>query len=256
MARELTPEELDELLGAFALDAVDDDEREQVEHYLGRSPRARALVAEYRETAALLSHAGTEAPAGLWDRIEQRLAAEPAPPEHAPKAVPPARPGTTRTGPRRAIVAVAAAAAVAVFGVLAVQVVRQDNRIDELARETDRGSVLAAAETASRDPNATEVRMSSPDGAPAARIVYLPNGDGFLIQSNLLRLAPDLVYQLWASVGDRASPSVISAGILGRAPDVTAFRVRGPVLGFMITEEQAPGVATSVNPAVALGTVD
>ena len=30
MARQLTPDELDALLGAYALDAVDDDEREQV----------------------------------------------------------------------------------------------------------------------------------------------------------------------------------------------------------------------------------
>jgi Anti-sigma-K factor rskA len=253
MARELSPQELDELLGAFALDAVDDDEREQVEQYLGRSPRARATVAEYRETAALLSRAGAEAPAGLWDRIEQRLGDGPSHPE-ARTVISQERRRATPVA--RVAVAVAAAAAVVVVGVLAVKVVQQDDRISELAREADRGSVLAAAETARRDPNATEVRLSTPDGAPAALVVYLPNGEGFVLDSNLRGLASDLVYQLWARVGDRQSPRTISAGVLGADPDVTAFRVRGPVVGFMITEEHAPGVVTSDNPAVAQGTVD
>jgi anti-sigma factor RsiW len=79
VARQLSPHELDDLLGAFALDAVDDSEREQVEQYLRQNPRARALVAEYRETAAFLAHAGTDAPAGLWERIEERLAEQPTP---------------------------------------------------------------------------------------------------------------------------------------------------------------------------------
>ena len=35
---------IDELLGAYALDAVDDDERRQVEEYLRTNPRARAEV--------------------------------------------------------------------------------------------------------------------------------------------------------------------------------------------------------------------
>jgi anti-sigma factor RsiW len=252
MARELSHHELDELLGAFALDAVDGDEREQVERYLESSPRARAIVAEYRQTAAFLADAGTEAPPGLWERIEQSLADEPSRKE-APPVVPLA-PRRGRLG--RFGLAGAAAAAAVVIGVLAVQVVRQDDRIDDLAREAARGSVLAAAEAASRDPNATDVRLSSPEGAPAARVVYLPNGEGFVMSSNLRRLAPDLVYQIWARVGDPQSSRVISAGVLGPDPDVTAFRVGGPVLEFMITEEPAPGVATSVNPAVARGSVD
>lgn len=252
MVRELSHQELDELLGAFALDAVDGDEREQVERYLERSPRARAVVTEYRQTAAFLADAGTEAPPGVWERIEQSLADTP-PRTEAPAVVPLA---PRRRRLRRVGLAGAAAAAVVVVGVLAVQVVRQDDRIDELARETDRGSVLAAAEAASRDPNATDVRLSSPDGAPAARVVYLPNGEGFVMSSNLRPLAPDLVYQIWARVGDRQSPRIISAGVLGPDPGVTAFRVRGPVLEFLITEEAVPGVATSVNPAVARGAVD
>jgi hypothetical protein len=251
MARELSSGELDDLLGAFALDAVEGDEREQVEKYLRRSPRARAVVAEYRETAAFLARAGTEAPAGLWERIEERLGGSPA---EVPAPVVPLTGRRVVLG-RRVAVAVAAAAAAVLLGVLTVTVVRQDDRISDLAREADRGGVLAAADAASRDPAATKVRLSSPDGALAARIVYLPDGEGYLLQSTLRRLRPELTYQLWAQVGDPGSARTISAGVLGADPDVTAFHVRGPVFGFAITEEQAPGVAFSEKPAVAHGEV-
>jgi len=40
MARQLTPEELEALLGAYALGAVDDEERAQVEAYVAEHPPA------------------------------------------------------------------------------------------------------------------------------------------------------------------------------------------------------------------------
>jgi hypothetical protein len=256
MARELSNQELDDLLGAFALDAVDGDERAEVDEYLRRSPRARATVAEYRETAALLAHTGTEAPPGLWDRIEGSVAEEMPPPDApTPAAVVPLRP--RRAGRlRRVAAAAAAAAAVLVVGALLVKVVQQDDRIDDLAREADRGSLLAAADAAARDPKAADVRLASTDGSVVARVAYLPDGNGFLTESNLRRLPPELTYQLWARVGPQESTGVVSAGVLGPDPGVSAFRVRGPVREFLITEEQAPGVATTVNPAIVRGSTD
>ena len=38
----MTPEEIEELLGAYALDAVDEDERAEVEEFLSTNPRAPA----------------------------------------------------------------------------------------------------------------------------------------------------------------------------------------------------------------------
>jgi anti-sigma-K factor RskA len=256
MARELTPRELDELLGPYALDAVDDDEREQVDEYLRRSPEARSLVAEYRETAALLAHGGTEAPPGLWERIERSLE------EKAPRLATPPSPGAVPLESRRArlgrriAVAAAAAAIVLVVGTLTVKVVQQDDRIDELRREAETGAMLAAAESASRDPRAAKVTMSSTDGALEARVVYLPDGDGFLVENNLRRLPPDRTYQLWALMGDPQPGRAISAGVLGPDPGVAAFRVDGPVVGFAVTDEQSPGVVSSDNPALVQGTVD
>jgi hypothetical protein len=46
---------------------------------------------------------------------------------------------------------------------------------------------------------------------------------------------------------------MISAGVLGPDPNVSAFRVHGPVIGFVITEERAGGVDATSNPAVVQG---
>ena len=65
--------ELDEMLGAYALDAIDADERKAIESYLERSPRARAEVNAHHEVASFLGNIGGEAPRALWERIEPLL---------------------------------------------------------------------------------------------------------------------------------------------------------------------------------------
>lgn len=75
----LTHKQVQELLGAYALDAVDADEAEIVELHLRNCPRCRAEVEAHREAAALLAHVGAPAPEGVWDRITEQLEAE-APP--------------------------------------------------------------------------------------------------------------------------------------------------------------------------------
>src|SRR5262245_65530962 len=67
----LTHDEIQELLGAYCLDAVDPDEVEAIEAHLPDCPRCRAEVAELREVAALLANNDTDAPDGLWDRIAE-----------------------------------------------------------------------------------------------------------------------------------------------------------------------------------------
>src|SRR5688572_29566740 len=62
-------DDITDLLGAYALDAVEPDEASEIELHLRDCPRCRAEVAEHRETAAFLAHAGADAPADLWDRI-------------------------------------------------------------------------------------------------------------------------------------------------------------------------------------------
>ena len=54
---DLTPEELHELLGAFALGALDDDERAQVEDYVLHDADARAELHQLEHAVAWLGHA-------------------------------------------------------------------------------------------------------------------------------------------------------------------------------------------------------
>ena len=65
----MSPQEFESLLGAYALDAVDDEERREIEVYLAVDPRAGAEVEMHREVATLMAFSGAAAPDGLWDRI-------------------------------------------------------------------------------------------------------------------------------------------------------------------------------------------
>ena len=75
-----TRHELDELLGAYALDAVDDAERRRVADYLEVNPRAAAEVQMHRETATMLAFTGMDAPDDLWGRIADEIAEQAPPP--------------------------------------------------------------------------------------------------------------------------------------------------------------------------------
>jgi regulator of protease activity HflC (stomatin/prohibitin superfamily) len=69
----MNDEDLEDLLGAYALDAVNEDERKQIDAYLVRSPQARAEVQRHHEVAAAIAASPGEAPAPLWLRIESLL---------------------------------------------------------------------------------------------------------------------------------------------------------------------------------------
>jgi hypothetical protein len=86
----MNDEDLDDLLGAYALDAVNEDERMQIETYLARSPQARAEVQRHHEVAAAIAASPGEAPAPLWLRIEALL--DDRSPSEAALAMPELRP--------------------------------------------------------------------------------------------------------------------------------------------------------------------
>ncbi len=234
-------DEIEELLGAYALDAVDDDERRQVGELLRRSPAARDEVARMQHVAAHLAYGDVEAPAELWPRIEDVAL--------------PVRHGARPHGARRAIVAGMAAAAVLVTGVLGFEVVRQQRQIDDVADRLPGHGVRALAESARREPEARTVTLRSHGEQFHADVVYLRRGQGYLVGDDLDPLPAGRTYQLWALVGDRNEPSTISAAVLGPDPRTAAFTMRGRVVGFMITEEAAPGAARATTAPLLQGGV-
>ena len=74
----MTDDDIRGLLGAYALDAVDDDERRAVERLVAQDPEAAAELARLRETAAALGAArASTPPAHVRDAGLSRLSATP-----------------------------------------------------------------------------------------------------------------------------------------------------------------------------------
>ena len=261
MSLNFSHQDIQELLGAFALDAVDDDERDVIEAHLAGCPRCRAEVEGHRETAALLAHSGVRAPEGVWDRIAEAL-------DEAPPALDLARiaPPTDELGERRAakaaprsislrIAAATMAVAAAVTLFLGVALGRTDDgdlgRLDRVVDAMEKVAVRDVALVALNDPGNERVELASADGGARAQVVRLPDGTGYLVPKTLADLPAGRVYQLWAVRSD----AKISLGVLGGKPGVAAFRMTGPVLAYALTEEAAGGVAASENEPVVAGYV-
>lgn len=254
MGRELTHAELQELLGAYSLDAVDEAERHAVEDHLETCRQCRAEVSEHREVAAFMGAGWMPAPDGIWDRIAGSL--EETPPAMRPVvSIDEARERRERrrrslTGPMRAVAAVGVAAVVALVGVLGYTIVDTKEQVGEVAASLE-GDVVRTAEAAARQPGARIIELKSVSGALTAEAVLLRDGTGYLVDANLPRLSEDRTYQLWAVVGQNK----ISVGVLGPRAGPVAFHTSGDVAALAITEEVAGGVVVSQATPTVVGVV-
>ncbi len=233
MAGRLTHPEIEELLGAYALDAVGPEEAAVVQDHLAECPRCASEVASHREVAATLAYAGSPAPEGLWQRIAGAL--DEKPPALDLSRVAPVKPPFRRSELRLTVGLVAAAAVVT--AVLGMQLVRQRDRIDDLTTMMRQRALEQAAASANADARSQRVILRSEDGHAYAETVMQPNGTGYLVRHNLRGLPEDRTYQLWGKVGNR----MVSLGVLGPAPGVAAFNVHGDVVMVAITEEEGGG---------------
>jgi hypothetical protein len=245
---EMSGSEMDDILGAFALDAVDPAERQMVERRLASGPVARAEVDEMRETAAALASLpadGEGAPAGLWGRIADAIGAPEAPAgveARSTNVVPLTR--AKRSLPARIVVPIVAAAAL-VIAVLAVQVA---------TRPPSRAGDLAAAYNHAVANGATTVALHGGDRV-VAEIAVSRDGSGYLRNEHLAALPAGKTYQLWAVTGHGSAARTVSAGVLGADPSAVAFHLANPPDEFAITVESAPGVVASNNAPTAVGSL-
>lgn len=248
MAPQLTHPEIEALLGAYALDAIEPDEASVIDAHLTGCPRCRNEVAEHREAATLLAFSGASAPDVVWSRIAAGLDEAP-PPFELTRPIP----IRARRAPVRVLapLAAVAAAAVLVVGVLSVQVVRQERRINQLAAISDQRGLDQAAAAAAVSPGARTVRLSSDDGTQVVDAVVLPDGSGYLVSSELPPLDGDETYQLWGVIGAQT----ISLGVLGGNPSITPFTAAGPLSALAITAERSGGVVASTNQPIVQGFV-
>jgi anti-sigma-K factor RskA len=238
MARDLTPDEVGELLGAYALGAVSDEERRLVEEHVAREPSAAAELGALQDAAVWLAVSETPASPELWAKIAARTAPTP-----RPLRIPPV---PTRRGPSARVIAAAAVAAVVLIGVV----------VGAFAFGSDGDGVsppdlAAAALRALFSSAARRVHLGAASGRAAAEIVLLADGAGYIVSADLPRLPSGRTYQLWALTG----PTKVSLGVLGRQLRPSAFRMAGNPNVLAITDEVAGGVGQPANAPVVAGDV-
>jgi anti-sigma factor RsiW len=268
-----TYDEFSELLGAFALDAVDPAERERIELHLIECPRCRAEVTEHREVAALLSQSGAQAPDGVWDRIVAELspAAPPmrlhlgARPDEAAavastsarstdgevRSLDDARSSRAARQPGRVAMMVASIAAAVVL-VLGLVAVGQSQRLNRLETALADPSLDRLANQAVAD---SPVKVDMTGDAGNAEAVVRADGRGYLIMDSFPEAPEGDVYQLWGKVDE----VVLSLGTFAGGDAVVPFSVDpgrvSDIELFAITQETAPGVIASERDPILVGTV-
>ena len=170
----------------------------------------------------------------IWERIAQEVGFE----ENSAQPTDDSNVVPIRNRGRNLLLSVASVAAALVIGVTAGSVMTDS--------ETDLRQIAVAAASES---GSTSIEMADPSTSDlAASAVLTADGTGYVIADSLPALAADRTYQLWVIVDDQ----VISAGLLGNAPDVVQFRAEGNIVGMAISEEVAGGVVVSENDPVAL----
>ncbi|MDQ6798990.1 MAG: anti-sigma factor [Actinomycetota bacterium] len=246
-----------ELLGVYALDALDPDERDAVDAHAAECGACQAEITRHREVAAFLAPVWTPAPEGLWNRIVEGLEETPPPLDMplAPAPVAPVAPvvpidrRSRRSRPMAAVAAMVAVAAVAVVGVLGFKVIDDGRRIDNMNQQALGTEFDRTVNAALADPSGRHVNLQNADGAVRAQAVMLPDGAGFITNKSLAELPSNRTYQLWALVGT----SRISVGVLGPKVASAGFRAPTSATGFALTEENAGGVVASANNPVVVG---
>lgn len=294
MERALTHKQIQELLGAYALDAVDPDEAAAVAAHLPGCPRCQDELAGHQEAAALLAHVGSPAPEGVWDKIAARLGER----EGAePDAAAPGRAASIGEGE-------AAAAAARIAGLaearsegasapsptssagVAAPAPAAGGRVVPLSRPTRwlAGALAAAAVivavlgiqlvridnrldrlTGPREDDLDKVALAA-FADPSARQVRLKSDDGSKVadvallpggQAYLIsRSLPALSEAETYQLWAVVGDQKISVGVLGNKPSVTAFHYNAEPSVLAITTEKAGGVVASEKQAVVVGFVE
>lgn len=239
MTNEPNRDDVRELLGAYALDALDLDERAQVDELLLIDASARAELHELQQGAAWLGHASLRPPTGAWDAISAEIvrdlgadastltAIEPAPtPAPTPAPVTPIR--RTARPVTRWLVAAAAVVVLAV-GATGVMVVTDGSNGSE--------SVTTRYAAAQRDPDARATILRAPDGGSPVPVVVLPDRTGYLDAASLPAPRAGRDLQLWSITPD----GPVSSGVLRGDRSVHEFRVASVTRSLAVTDEPRGG---------------
>ncbi|MGH3328329.1 MAG: anti-sigma factor [Streptomycetales bacterium] len=216
------------LAGAYAANALPDDERLLFRQHLADCDACAQEVRELRETLARLGTAVAESP---HPELRRRVLAEIAtvrqlPPEAARLPVP------RRWLPRLALTAAAVLTVVAVgLGALSVQLADRADRAERLASSV--AEVLAA-------PDAQTVHATSRTGGAGTVVAARSQEAAVLVAEGLPDVPQTRTYQLWLIGPDGAKPAGLLPG-QGPRPGPVLVRDLGGAERIGLTEEPAGG---------------
>lgn len=195
--------EIHALSGAYAVDALDADEKAMFEEHLAACTACQAEVAGLREaTASLAVSAETDPPAALRDRLLAEIrTVRPLPPEVGSE---PPTPSNVRRLPvrRRLTALVAAASLIGVAGVGTV--VWQQATSSDQGRQTVADRILSASD-------AKRVDVTLEGGVTASVVRSVSQGKAVLITRDMPAAPTDRVYELWLQTPDG---EMVRAGLM------------------------------------------
>jgi anti-sigma-K factor RskA len=196
--------EVHALSGAYAVDALDPEERARFEQHLAACATCQAEVASLREAASGLAvTAETDPSPELRGRVLAGI--------KTVRPLPPAAPNNVRSMPlRRRLAAFAAAAAV--LGVAGVGTV-----VWHEATSTDQ-TLPTAAERVLKAADAQRVTVSLSGKTSASVVRSVAEGKAVLITRNMPAAPADRVYEVWLQT---PAGTMVPAGIMDKAGSTT-----------------------------------
>ena len=226
-----THDEIQDLLAAYAVNAVDGGERSLVEAHLEDCDECRSELREHLEVTSRLGTYPAGIPEGVWERVESALSVPPPPIRLVDQS---------RSNWARLATLAASVAALILAATLVV-----------LPRSEAPPGEAQLAQAALKSPGARAVELRSDDGRLKIAVVVKADGTGYLHDGNLPALPPDRIYQLW----EIADGQAVSAGLLGTSVNVRPFSSAPGAKRLAITEELAGGVVASTQTPVVSGAI-
>jgi anti-sigma-K factor RskA len=217
--------DLHQMIGPYALDALEADDRSRFEAHLAQCEQCRVELAGFQSTAARLGEAeATPPPPGLRDRLVGLVT-------ETPQERPVVTALAQRSRVRRVLprIALAAASAAAVVGIGGFVVEHQ--RADDLsADQSHLTSVMSAP-----DASTTEAEVTG--GGALKVIASHDRNEAVVVGTSLADLSSDRTYQVWRMHDGKPT----SVGLLGHGPGLLYVDDLDGADAFAITVEPAGG---------------
>lgn len=200
--------DLHDLTAAYALDALETDERERYEDHLAGCEQCREELQGFWQVSSALGHAagGPQPPASLRARILDQARAE------RPNVIP-----FRRRIAMPALSSAAAVAAVAAIG-LGLWATSLAEELDDLRGRT---TVDQRAIAVFSDPNHRSIPFAGANG----RLIVSTTGSAAMVLSGLEPAPPGKTYEIWVIEGGVARP----AGLFDGADTRTVLTLSRPV---------------------------